>query len=114
MERRPFTIKELPVLKRFARGASFALGWLITLFVIGRETGGLTTILLMFVSFILFFAWYNLTDPRLKTSALLLSPCPQCGKSPMKYERSLEGDCVFICDQCQIEWTLNQSPETHK
>jgi len=106
MERRPFIHKPRTTLKSLLRALPFVIGFLITLFVIGRETGGLMTMVLMLLSAIFFGLLHFRTDPRFKPAALLRSPCPQCGHSPMRFERSLEGDYVFICDKCQIEWTL--------
>ncbi len=106
MERRPFTIKEPASLKRFARVLLFVAGWCVSMIVIGRTTGGLTTIVLMFASFILFVTLYALSNPGPTTTELLLSPCPKCGRGPMKYDHSVEGDFVFTCEPCQIEWTL--------
>jgi hypothetical protein len=74
----------------------------------------LVTIVLRLVSFIFFGASYVFTDPRYKTTALLMSPCQKCGYSPMRFERGSEGDYVFICDKCQIEWTLNSSVQPSK
>jgi hypothetical protein len=114
MERRPFTIKQRMTLKSVLRALPFIVGFLVALFIIGRETGGLITIFLMFVTFIFFGASYVLTDPRYKAQALLRSPCPKCGQSPMRYEISSKGDYVFICDKCQIEWTLDAPPWRHQ
>jgi hypothetical protein len=109
MERHPLILKPRTTFKSVVRALPFVVGWLITLFVIGRETGGLVTIVLMIASFISFAAWHAFTDPRYKPQALLMSPCPQCGQCPMRFERIAEGDYVFVCDKCQIEWTLPSS-----
>ena len=106
MERRPIILKPRTTLKSVVRALPFVIGLLITLFVIGRETSGLTMVALMLISAIVFGLLHFRMDPRLKPSALLQSPCPQCGQSPLRFERNLDGDYVFICDKCQIEWTL--------
>ena len=111
MERRPFILKPRTTFKSLALALPFVIGFLITLFVIGRETGGMTTIVLMLFSAIFFGLLHFRMDPRFKPSALLMSPCPQCGQSPMRFDRSLEGDYVFTCDKCQIEWTLERRSE---
>lgn len=111
MERRPFILKPRTTLTSLLRALPFVIGFLISLFIIGRETGGLTTIVLMTASAIFFGLLHLRMDPRFKPAALLASPCPQCGQSPMTFERSLEGDYVFTCTKCQIEWTLEQRSE---
>src|ERR1039458_8161143 len=98
MERHPFSMKQRITLRSAVRALPFIIGWLIALFIIGRETGGLVTIVLMCVSFIFFGAWYVFTDPRYKTQALLMSPCQKCGYRPLRFERGSEGDSVFIYD----------------
>jgi hypothetical protein len=113
MERHPFTIKERLTFKKLARALPFVVGYLAILFIIGRETGGLMTIFLMIASFFVFFMLYILMTRR-SASELRMSPCPKCGHSPMRFEPSSEGDYAFICDQCQVEWTLNAPPWRHQ
>ena len=110
MERRPFTVKQRVTLKSVARVLPFIVGYLVVLFIIGRETGGLTTIVLMIVSLFAFIALYLFMTRRIRTLELLMSPCPKCGNSPMRFEPSSKGDYAFICDKCQIEWALDAPP----
>jgi hypothetical protein len=114
MERQPFTVRERMTLRSLVRTLLFVVGYLVVLFIIGRETGGLTTIVLMFASFFAFFMLYVFMNHRKRALELLTSPCPKCGHSPMRFEPSSEGDCAFICDKCQIEWTLNAPPSPHQ
>jgi hypothetical protein len=109
MERNPFTVKERITFKSFVRVLPFVVSYLAILFIIGRETGGLLTIVLMIGSFFAFFILYILITRRSATLELRMSPCPKCGQSPMRFEPSSQGDYAFICDKCQIEWTLNAS-----
>lgn len=106
MERRPFTKKDRLSLKRFVRALPCVIGYLISLFFIGRNTGGIVTIILMFASAFAFFILYIRLTHHITLSELVVSPCPKCGQSPMRFDRSSQGDYTFICDQCQIEWTL--------
>jgi hypothetical protein len=114
MERHPFTVRERMTLRSLVRVMLFVVGYLVILFVIGRETAGLTTIVLMFASFFAFFMLYILMTQRRRALELLTSPCPKCGHGPMRFEPSSEGDYAFICDKCQIEWTLNVPPSRHQ
>jgi hypothetical protein len=109
MERRPLIYKPSMSFKDFVRGLPFIIGLMITLFIIGYGTSGLTMVALMFIALIVFAALHFRANTQFRILALLKTPCPQCGHSPMKYDRSLEGDCVFTCDKCQIEWTLPSS-----
>jgi hypothetical protein len=109
MERRPLNFKPRMTFKSFVRGLPFIIGLMIALFIIGYETRGLTMVALMFIALIVFALLHFRADTRFRILELLMAPCPQCGHSPMKYERSLEGDYVFTCDNCQIEWTLPSS-----
>jgi len=109
MERRPLTYKPGMSFKDFVRGLPFIIGLLIALFIIGYETSGLTMVALMIIALIVFAVLHFRANTQFRILALLMTPCPQCGQSPMKYDRSLEGDYVFICDKCQIEWTLPSS-----
>jgi hypothetical protein len=107
MERHPLTIKKRTSLKGVARVLPIIIGFLVILFIIGLETSGLTTIILTIALFFAFFFVYLSKAQRMGTMELLKSPCPKCGHRPMRFEQSSEGDYVFICDKCQIEWTLN-------
>ena len=110
MERHPFTVKERTSFKGLVRMLAFMVCYLAILFIIGRETGGLVTIVLMFVSFFALSALYLFITRRSTTSELRMSPCPKCGLGPMRFEPSSQGDYALICDKCQIEWTLD-TPE---
>ena len=58
MERRPFTMKERLSLKSIVEALPFFVGYLVILFIIRRETGGLTTAVLMAASFFAFIILY--------------------------------------------------------
>ena len=107
MERHPFTMKERVSFKRSIRAVPCVVGFVVSLFFIGRETGGLLTIVLMLASAFAFWMLYIFLTHRMTTEELLTSPCPKCGQNPMRFDRGSEGDYVFTCDKCQIEWTLD-------
>src|SRR5258708_1771296 len=103
MERRPFTIPELPPLKRFVRALPFVAAWVVIAPLIAIATiphlGAWTVVVELGFLFVL-IALHIRTDPRIKIqAAVLMSPCLQCGKTPMRFDRGSEGDYVFICDQ---------------
>src|ERR1017187_3610460 len=106
MEHRPLIYKPSMTFKDFARGLPFIIGLMITLFVIGYGTSGLTMVALMFIALIVFAVLHFRANTQFRILALRMTPCPQCGQSSMNFDRSLEGDYVFTCDKCQIEWTL--------
>ncbi len=105
MERRKLTIPDRPPLKRFVRALPLALGWLALLAILVRVTSPLTWIILILVTIVIFAVLAGWSNGPTR-SELLALPCSQCGKTPMRFDRGSEGDYVFICDQCQIEWTL--------
>lgn len=92
--------------KSFVRGLPFIIGLIITLFIIGYATNGLTMVVLMIISPVVFGFLHLKRNARFEVLALRVAPCRQCGHSPMKFDRSSDGDYVFTCDNCQIEWTL--------
>lgn len=114
MERRPFIFKPRTTFKSVARALPFVIGLLIVLFIIARETGGLTMIALMLISAIVIGLLHFRMTSRFRISALLMSPCCQCGQSPMRFEINLGDDYVFICDRCKIEWTLDSLAQPNK
>jgi hypothetical protein len=79
MERHPFTQKQRTTFKGFVRGFPFVLGYLVVLFIIGRETGGLSTIALMIASFVAISVLYLFVTHRNSVLELRMSPCPKCG-----------------------------------
>jgi hypothetical protein len=115
MERRPFTIKEPPFSQRLMRALPFIGAWLVItplmVITIGPHVPAWTVVLLVFSFFFLLIFLHIRSDMRRVTLPnLLASPCPQCGASPMKFDRSSMGDYAFICDRCQIEWALKEPP----
>jgi hypothetical protein len=109
MERRPLIYKPGMSFKDFVRGLPFIIGLVVALFIIGYATSGLTMVVLMIIALIVFAVLHFRANTQHRISALLVAPCPQCGHSPMKYDRSLEGDYAFSSDKCKIEWTLPSS-----
>ena len=107
MERRALNFKPRMTIKSLVRGLPYIIGLTITAFIIGYETSGLTLVVLMLVALVVFGALCLRANWRSEVLALRMAPCPQCGQSPMKFDRSLEGDFVFTGDKCQIEWTLD-------
>lgn len=101
-------------LKSLVRVLPIIVGFLVILFIIVLETNGLTKIVLMIAAFFVFFVLYMSITHRITTLKLLNSPCPKCGRRPMRFDRSSKGDYAFICDNCQIEWTLNAPPWRQK
>jgi hypothetical protein len=110
MKRRPFTLKEPPTLKRFLKTIPFVVAWLVLApliaMAVGPHVDSATLLFVEFAFMIVLIVVHVRTGPRLTTLSLLQSPCPQCGKKPMRFDRSSEGDCAFICDRCQTEWTI--------
>jgi hypothetical protein len=114
MERRPFTLKERPFRQRLARALLFIVAWMVIgplmVITLGPHIPVWTTLLLVFGFFVLLIILHIRSDmawPDLPT--LIASPCPQCGASPMKFDRGTIGDYVFTCEKCQIEWTFPNS-----
>jgi hypothetical protein len=107
MERRLFNPEPGLSPRILVKAFPFIICWLLAWLVIAYETAGLVRIVLMLVSFIFFSALCLFIDMRHGTAELRMSPCPTCGHSPMRFERSSKGDYVFICDKCQIEWKLD-------
>jgi hypothetical protein len=110
MERHPFIQKQRMTFRGLVTGLPFVLSYLVLLFIIGRETGGLLTVFLMIAALVAVVVLYFFMTNRSAVSELLMSPCPKCGNGPMRFEPGSEGDYAFICDRCQIEWTL-KTPE---
>jgi hypothetical protein len=114
MERHNLPQKTDVSLKGLMRVLPIIVGFLVILFSIVLEMNGLTRIVLTIASFFAFFVLYMFISHRITTLKLLNSPCPKCGRRPMRFEQSSEGDYAFICDNCQIEWTLNAPPWRQK
>jgi hypothetical protein len=115
MERRPFTIKEPPFSKRLVLAILFIIAWMgftpLMVITIGPHVPVLILILLVFGFFALLIILHTrFSRARLDVPNLLVSPCPQCGATPMKFDRGSTGDYVFTCHQCQIEWTMPGAP----
>ena len=97
-------------LKGLVRVLPIIVAFLVILFIIALETVCLMKIVFMVASFFVFFMLYGRLAHRITSLELLKSPCPKCGHSPMRFEPSSQGDYAFICDKCQIEWTMNAPP----
>lgn len=115
MERRPFTLKERPFRQRLVRALLFIVAWMVItpliVITIGPHVSRWTTVFMVFGFFALLIILHIRSEmPRLELSTLLVSPCPQCGASPMKFDRGTTGDYVFTCEKCQIEWTFKNAP----
>jgi len=109
MKRRPFTINEPLTLRRFFKALLFVAAWLVLapslVIMLGPHVDVATLLFVEFTLMIALIVLHARSGPRLTTQSLLQSPSPQCGKRPMRFDRSSKGDYAFICDRCQIEWT---------
>lgn len=118
MERQPFILKGRTTFKGFMRALPFIVGYLailfIILFVIGPRVGGLLIFVLVIGSLLVVSGLYSSMTRNSRRLELLMSPCPKCGLTPMRFEPGSKGDYAFICDKCQIEWTLDVSANRHK
>src|SRR5262245_26062657 len=101
MEHRPFTLPELPLRQRFMRALPYVVAWVVLAPLVAivsiPHLGAWTALVEM--AFLLLLVVLHSRSGLITTSQLLMSPCPECVKTPMRFDRSSQGDYAFLCDR---------------
>lgn len=81
---------------------------MVPLFLFAHAVGRMILFLIPGISIVLYIIYVR-THAHRFASMIMGTPCPQCGRRPMRYQapRSENGNKhLLICDHCHIEWNL--------